>query len=107
MMLTQISLPVCAVNDEGQGPTAGRGPAKPVASSADVKAPCAHLRNRSAVIEAPKHVVKGDLQIVLAIFHQRGSRHDLPTAVGDLWIVNESLRFGHREKWTGRIHAAA
>jgi hypothetical protein len=104
MMLTQISLPVCAVNDEGHGRTTGCRPGKPVTSSSDVKTSSTHLSNRTAVIQTSKHVGERDTQVVLAILHQRAGRHAVATAVSNLWIVNESLRFGDGQKWPGRVH---
>src|SRR5881394_1086620 len=105
MMLTQVSLPVCAFNHERQVPTAGCPPTESIATGSDVKATSTHRRNRAAVVETSKHVIKRDAQIVLAKLHQRGSSHDLASAVSNLWIMNQSLRLGHGQKWTGRVHS--
>ena len=45
-MLTQVSLPVCSVDDERQPPTARCPPTQTIATGANVKTTSAHLCNR-------------------------------------------------------------
>src|SRR5678816_1828600 len=99
MMLSQVSLPVGAVHDEGIPWL----PSESVTASADVKAASAKLGNRAAVVQAPKHVVERDLQVVLAMVHERGRGEHLHAAVGQLGVMNEPQRFGHGQVRAGDV----
>ena len=93
MIFAQIFLPLGSIHNVGQPIGTGIRPTEAVPPGADVKATSSHLGNRAPVIEAPQHIVKCHLRIVLAVLHQRRGRKDFAAFVRNLGIMNDPFRF--------------